>query len=90
MNIKKSLDTLNNRYKQEIQKVKKELEENNMKYIKEKQIIEQKLNKKEQELNKKEQELNKKEQELQDNNIKINKLEYQNKSFKKRIEHEKK
>ena len=58
--FKKRLDTLDNRHKQEIEELKKELEESNIKdknkvikkinqlheYIKEKQIIEQELNKK--------------------------------------------
>ena len=52
-----------------------ELAEENQKYIKEKQIIEQ-------ELNKKEQELNKKEQKLANNKIIINDLEYQIKLLK--------
>ena len=55
--------------------------EENQKYIKEKQIIEQKLNKNEQELNKKEQELNK-EQELANNKKTIDNLNIEIKLLK--------
>ena len=58
-----------------------ELTEEKQKYIKEKQIIEQ-------ELNKKEQELNKKEQELANNKIIINDLEYQIKLLKNKENNE--
>ena len=66
--MEKKLAELDNRHKQEIQELKKELEESNIKdknkalkkinelnnkYVEEKQIIEQELNKKEQELKKK-------------------------------------
>ena len=55
--------------------IKKIKTEENQKYIKEKQIIEQ-------ELNKKKQELNNKEHELANNKIIINGLEYQIKLLK--------
>ena len=96
---KKRLNTSNDSYEKEIQKLKEELKkskeyvnrdkkdnnevlkkiseltEENQKHIKEKQIIEQ-------ELNKKQQELNKKEQKLANNKIIINDSEYQIKLLK--------
>ena len=70
--FKKSEEYINKDKKDKNEVLKKisELTEENQKYIKKQQIIEQ-------ELNKKEQELNKKEQELANNKIIINDLEYQ-------------
>ena len=84
------MDILDNRHKQEKQKIEKELKENNTrdknkvlgkinelnnKHMKEKQIIEK-------ELNKKEQELNKKEQKLENNIREINDLKTQKRLLK--------
>ena len=60
-----------------------ELNKLNNEYIKEKQIIEQKLNKKEQELDEKE-------QKLQNNTGEINDLKLQNKLLKEGLDYEKK
>ena len=82
--IKKSNEYINSDEKDKA-KVMEKINEliKKQKYIKEKQIIEQKLNKKEQELNKKE-------QELINNKIKINDLRLQNKLLNEELDHLKK
>ena len=81
--IKKELEERDIKGKNKVLKKINELNKFNDKYIEEKQIIEQ-------ELNKKEQELNKKEQELKNNTRKINDLKNQNKLLKDGLENQKK